>query len=126
MPKVISVHEYVLKPDSDHQEFENALLRARERGLLQLPGLVDYFLMKGIRGYRKGAYAAIWIYESEEAWARLWGPVGQLIPKERYPESWIAWENQVLAPFLAQDPDQIHFTSYKTFASLSSPEELTV
>jgi hypothetical protein len=31
----------------------------------------------------------------------------------QYPENWKIWENVVLAPLLAQDPDTIRFTSYE-------------
>jgi len=50
----------------------NAILCAKARGLLRLPGLVEYYLVKGIRGFRHGLYAAVWIYESKEAWESLW------------------------------------------------------
>jgi hypothetical protein len=113
MPKVISIHEYILKPDVDEKEFESAILSAKELGLLHLPGLVDYYLVKGIRGLRKGSYAAIWIYESKEAWAGLWGAADKPLSKKDYPENWKVWEREMLAPFLIQDPDEIKFTSYQ-------------
>jgi hypothetical protein len=34
-------------------------------------------------------------------------------PAAAYPEKWKIWENEVLAPFLTQDPDTIRFTSYE-------------
>jgi hypothetical protein len=111
--KVISVHEYALKPGADPVQFERAILQARAEGLLELPGLEDYFLLKGIRGTRDGQYTAVWVYESKSAWEALWGPEGQPLPKAHYPKKWKIWEDQVLAPFLAQDPDQIAFTSYQ-------------
>ncbi len=67
MSKVISIHEYTLKPGVSERRFVNAILNAKARGLLVLPGLVDYYLVKGIRGFRNDLYAAIWIYESKEA-----------------------------------------------------------
>ena len=76
MSKIISIHEYVLKPDADKKQFEKAIQKAKERGLLKLPGLVEYHFMKGIKGSRSGYYAAIWIYESREAWERIWGTPG--------------------------------------------------
>jgi hypothetical protein len=54
MSKVISIHEYVLKPGVSEQGFVKAILNAKERGLLRLPGLVDYYMVKGIRGFRYG------------------------------------------------------------------------
>jgi len=112
MSKVISIHEYILKPGVSERRFENAILETKKSGLLHLPGLVDYYLVKGIRGFRNGLYAAVWIYESKEAWESLWGPVGKPISKTDYPQNWKVWENEVLFPFLDQDPDEIQFTSY--------------
>ena len=115
MSKVISIHEYILKPGVSERGFVKAILNAKERGLLRLPGLVDYYLVKGIRGFRYGLYAAVWIYESKEAWESLWGPIDKPINKADYPENWKIWENEVLIPFLDQDPDKIKFTSYQEF-----------
>ena len=112
MPRVISVHEYVLKPGVDVDQFEHAILEARDRGLFELPGLVECVFVKGIRGTRKDQYAAIWIYASERAWIDLWGPVGQPRSKDDYPPTWKTWEDDVLAPFLDRNPDEIIFTSY--------------
>jgi hypothetical protein len=113
MSNVISIHEYILKPGVSERQFVSAILSAKERGLLRLPGLVDYYLVKGIRGSRNGLYAAVWIYESKEAWERLWGPIDEPLSKTDYPENWKVWENEVLLPFLHQDPDNINFTSYQ-------------
>jgi len=110
---IISIHEYELKPGVDETEFEQVLQRARDSGLLQLPGLVGFHFLKGLRGVRSGAYAAIWIYESLEAWEALWGPVDQPISKEQYLENWKIWENEFLAPFLDRDPDRITYTAYQ-------------
>ncbi len=113
MPKVISIHEYTLKPGVDEAQFERAIQKARDRGLLRLPGLVEYHFVKGIRGSRRGRYAAIWVYESKEAWENLWGPPDQPRREQDYPENWKVWENEVLAPFLDRDPDKIEFTAYE-------------
>ncbi len=113
MSKVISIHEYILKPGVKEEQFESAILSAKERGLLNLPGLVEFYFVKRISGSRHGLYAAVWVYESKEAWERLWGPVDNPLSKEDYPENWKVWENEVLSPFLDQDPDKIKFTSYQ-------------
>ena len=113
MSKVISIHEYILKPGVNEEQFEQAVLNAQERRLLRLPGLVDYYLVKGIRGFRNGLYAAIWVYESKKAWESLWGPSNKPLSKTDYPQNWKVWENEVLFPFLDQDPDEIRFTSYQ-------------
>jgi hypothetical protein len=110
--QVISVHEYELKPSVEGAQFERAFKEAEARGLFELPGLLQYHFVKGIRGVRRGKYAVIWVYESKQAWEQLWGPVDQPIPKSKYPDNWLTWENEVLAPFLRQDPDAISFTSY--------------
>ena len=113
MAKVVSVHEYELRPDVPEADFERAIGDAERRGLLDLPGLVGHHFLKGLKGARRGAYAAIWIFESRQAWERLWGPVEAPRPAADYPENWKVWENEVLAPLLTQDPDAIRFTSYQ-------------
>ncbi len=113
MAKVISVHEYELKPGVLEADFERAVHDAERRGLLELPGLVGHHFLKGLKGARRGSYAAIWIFESREAWERLWGPREAPRPPAEYPENWKVWENGVLATFLTQDPDTIRFTSYE-------------
>ena len=113
MPKVICVHEYQLKPGVKPRDFEVAIQTAEERGLLRLPGMLEYHFLKGIKGHRGGLYATIWVYESRAAWERLWGPPESPLQKKDYPERWRVWEKEILAPFLAQDPDQITFTDYQ-------------
>lgn len=113
MSKVISIHEYVLKPDISDDQFEQAFRDAETRGLFRMPGLVAYHFVKGIKGTRRGDYTAIWIYESRAAWEHLWGTVEHPRNKHEYPENWQVWEEAVLAPLLTQDPDTITFTSYE-------------
>jgi len=113
MERIISVHEYVLKPDAEAARFEAAVRRAEAAGWLEVPGLIAHYFLKGIRGYREGAYAMIWIYENQEAWARIWGPAEHPVSKKQYPANWIRWEEEVLAPFLSALPEKIRFTSYR-------------
>ena len=113
MAKVISVHEYELKPGISDEAFERALEDAERRGLFELPGLVGHHFLKGLKGARRNAYAAIWIFESRAAWEELWGTVEAPRPPTEYPDKWKVWENEVLAPLLSQDPDTIRFTSYR-------------
>jgi hypothetical protein len=47
----------------------------------------------------------------KEAWESLWGPIDKPLSKTDYPQNWKVWENEVLFPFLDQDPDKIKFTS---------------
>ncbi len=115
MAKIISVHEYLLKPGISAKQFEEAINKARKEGLLKLPGLSNFHFLKGIRGVRKGKYTAIWIYESLIDWEKLWGPINRPKLKQDYPENWKIWENEVLTPFLISDPDKITFTSYQEF-----------
>lgn len=111
--QVISVHEYELKPGVEASQFERAFKQAEARGLFELPGLVDHHIVKGIRGVRMGKFAVIWVYESLEAWEQLWGLINQPLPKNKYPGKWLTWENEILAPFLSQSPDEIRFTTYQ-------------
>lgn len=110
---IISVHEYTLKPDTDQEKFEETITDAKSRGLFDLSGMKEYHFLKGIRGTRKNKYTAIWIYENEEAWFGIWGPEGNAVSKVSYPNSWKIWEDEILAPYLAEDPDTINFTSYR-------------
>jgi len=116
MTKVISIHEYSLKSSVNEIEFEKALRNTHIHGLLRLPGLETYYFVKGIRGERKGKYTAIWIYRSREMWEKLWGSLENPIKKVDYPKNWKVWEDEVLAPFLDCDPDQITFVSYQEIA----------
>jgi hypothetical protein len=122
MAHVISIHEYDLKPGSDLARFEQALHDADARGLLKLPGLITHYFVKGTKGARRGAYAAVWIYESREAWEHIWGSPEQPRAPHAYPENWKVWEDDVLAPFLAQHPDEIRFTTYEVLDRIRSTE----
>lgn len=113
MSRIVSIHEYELKPEADPAAFEAAVGHARDRELLALSGLVDYYLLKGLKGARTDRYAAVWIYENRAAWEALWGPPDNPVDKEDYPNAWQTWEDEVLAPFLDRDPDTIRFTSYR-------------
>jgi hypothetical protein len=112
MPKVISIHEYELKPGISDEAFERAFKDAERRGLFELPGLVGHHFLKGLKGARRGRYTAIWIFESRAAWEKLWGTLEAPRGPADYPAKWKVWENEVLAPLLSQDPDTIRFTSY--------------
>ena len=113
MGRVISIHEYDLKPGIDIGQFERTLRDADVRALLELPGLVAHHFVKGAKGARRGAYAALWIYESREAWERLWGTVEHPRPPQEYPDTWKIWEDEILAPFLENRPDDLRFTAYE-------------
>ncbi len=106
------MHEYVLRSNVDLDQFEQAVLDARDKGILEIAGLERVAFVRGIRGERHNLYAAIWFYESKEAWESLWGPVDQPHAKHDYPQAWRVWEDEILAPFLDRDPDKITFTTY--------------
>ena len=116
MARIISVHEYDLKPGSNPAQFEHALRDAEARGLFDLPGLVGHHFVKGVKGARRDAYAAVWVYESREAWERLWGPLDRPRRSDEYPEKWRIWEKEFLVPILSSDPDAIRFTAYEELA----------
>src|ERR1700730_891107 len=84
MPKIMFIHEYVLKPGIDARQFESAVRTAQERGLFHLPGLVACHFAKGIKGRRKGDYAGILVYENRRAWEALWGSVEHCRKKHEY------------------------------------------
>lgn len=113
MARVISVHEYELRRDVEPADFEAAIRAARERGLFDLPGLVDVRFARALRATRRQAYAAIWTYESREAWEALWGPPNQPAPRDAHPGVWQEWENGILAQLLDRRPDTINFAAYE-------------
>jgi heme-degrading monooxygenase HmoA len=117
MPHVISIHDYVLRPDVDAQRFEHAVRRAHDLGLFRLPGLIAYHFARGIKGARRGSYTAIWIYESRQAWEALWGAADHPRSAQDHPASWRTWEDEILAPLLSQAPDTITFTAYEAWLS---------
>lgn len=115
---VVSVHHYELAESTTESEFHETVAEAISRGLFdEIPGLVDYRIGRGIKGDRTGKFAAVWIYENHEAWADLWGPVDDPVPKAEYPDDWLTWEDELLDPLLAEDPDKIEYTSYELIAS---------
>jgi len=117
MARVISIHEYDLRPDADEAAFERAIRDAERRHRFDLAGLVEHHFLKGIKGARRGAYTAIWIFESREAWEKLWGSLEAPRQPAEYPKTWMVWENEILMPLLTQHPDAIRFTSYEEFCT---------
>lgn len=113
MGRIVSIHEYELAPGVEPADFEKALREARRQRLFDLPGLREHRFLRGMKGARTGAYTAIWIYDSRAAWEALWGPLDAPRGPAQYPPNWKIWENELLAPLLAQHPDTIRFTSYE-------------
>lgn len=112
---IFSIHHYELPEDTTHEEFRATIREAKRRDLFDLPGLVEYQFLHGIKGIRQDGYTAIWTYESYEAWADLWGAVDDPVPKAEYPDSWLTWEDDLLDPLIAGDPDAVEYTSYEVF-----------
>ena len=113
MARVISIHEYDLKPGVDL-----AALRARypRRGAarpFRPRGPRRASFLRGIKGARRDAYSAVWVFESREVWEKLWGTPEAPRPPAEYPKEWAVWENDILAPFLVRHPDTTRFTSYE-------------
>ena len=115
MGKIISIHEYKLKNDISHIQFEDAIQHARDIDLFNLPGLQKYYFLRHLQGTRKVEYAAVWIYESKDSWIRLWGTKENPKPKNEYPFNWNVWEDEILAPLLSQEPDRIFYAAYEEF-----------
>ncbi|GEM_PF-564792 len=113
MPKVISVHEYTLKAGVSASDFERAVHSAEQRGLFNLLGLESHYFVRALRGARRGAYAAVWVYPSRAVWENTWGSLEQPYPPEKYPNGWIIWEKEILAQYLDREPDRIVFTAYE-------------
>lgn len=112
-PRIVSIHEYELRPEVSGRDFERASHEAHEQGLFELPGLVGFRILHGIKGDRRGRYAAVWVYRDRAAWEALWGPPDMPKAKDEYPESWRVWEDELLAPLLERAPDRISYTSYE-------------
>lgn len=115
MARMISIHEYELKPGTSTASLEQTFWTAESRGLFELPGLTAHHFVKAVKGDRRDAYAAVWVYESREAWERLWGTLDRPRRSEDYPEKWRIWE-ELLAPILSSHPDAIRFTAYEELA----------
>ena len=109
------MHEYILRTDVKEVDLENAVQEAHRHGLLQFAGIEEYHFVRCIRCAQSDCYGTIWNYESKEAWEMLWGSAGKPLSREDYPEKWKVWEQEVLAPFLEDDPDKIRFTAYEEF-----------
>src|SRR3989442_2243391 len=111
MARMISIHEYDLRPGSNAERFQEAIRAAEARGLFQLPGLTAHHFVKGVKGARNDAYAAVWVYESREAWERLWGTLERPLERTQYPEKWRGWGEGVLGPIPSGHPGAITVTA---------------
>ncbi|EMA24378.1 hypothetical protein [Haloarcula argentinensis] len=114
---IVSIHQYELADSASPDDFRDAVTAAVDENLFDdIPGLVDYRIGRGIKGSCTDQFAAVWVYESQASWEAVWGPVDDPLPKSAYPDAWLRWEDELLAPVLADDPDTIEYTSYDVFA----------
>lgn len=113
MPRVISIHDYRFKPGVSTDRVEETIERAINEGLFDLPGLENFHFLLGIKGDAEDRWTAIWVYTSRKAWEQLWGTTSAPKSKDEYPDRWRRWEDDLLAPLLAEDPDKIRFTAYE-------------
>ena len=114
---IVSIHHYELAESATDQAFHGAIREAERRGLFDLPGLVEYRFLRGIKGTRKDGYTALWTYESRQAWQALWGSNEDPVSQDEYPDKWKSWEEELLAPLISGNPDDIDYTSYKVINS---------
>ncbi len=69
-----------------------------------LPGLMEHHFLKGIKGAQGGQYVAVWGTPGSRLIIRAQSRIIRRAPQQ--------WE-QLLAPFLDQEPDRIEFTAYE-------------
>lgn len=110
---IVSIHHYELAAQTAPDELEAAVREAERRGLFNLPGLVDWRFLRGIRGAREGRFAAMWVYADRQVWRDLWGSVDDSASKDAYPDAWVVWEDELLAPLVTGDPDEIDYTTFE-------------
>jgi hypothetical protein len=114
---IVSIHHYELADSATPSDFGDAVAVAVDEELFEgIPGLVDYRIGRGIKGSRTDQFAAVWVYESTDIWEEVWGPVDDPVSKSAYPDAWLRWEDELLDPILADDPDRIEYTSYEVVA----------
>jgi hypothetical protein len=113
MARVISVHEYELPRGVEAAEFAAAIAAARERGLFDVSGLMAVHFARTLRTRRRQTYAAMWVYESREAWDALWKSSGQPDPEDARTGAWPEWESDILARILDHEPNTISYTAYE-------------
>src|SRR4029434_8459753 len=109
MARIISIHEYDLKPGSNPARFEQALRDAEARGLFNLPGLMAHHFVTRVKGSTRSAYAAVWVYESREAWERLWGTLEHPREPTENPAKWRIWGERRRGRILSRTYAAIRF-----------------
>ena len=112
--RIFGFHEYELKDGIDTQYFESVVQSAIMGPKLDMPGLESRHFLKGYKAERKGTYAALWIFKSQEAVEDLFGTEDK--PK-RGPSNFVEFEDSILGRFLDRPVDKILFTDYWELAS---------
>lgn len=106
MSRIYAIHEYELKRGVMSNEFESAIVNKLAN--LHMTGLVSKHLLRGYKGERKGKYAVLWIFESQEALEKLFGTETRPLPE---PPDFVGYEN-FIAKYIDREPMQITFTDY--------------
>ena len=107
--RIFGIHEYELREGRDNRHFESVMKSALMSPKLDIPGLESRHFLKGYKAQRKGSYAALWIFKSQEALEELFGTEGN--PK-RGPPNFMNFEDIVLNKFLDRPANKILFTDY--------------
>lgn len=110
---VIAYHEHELKEDANEEEYLRRIGETIRQ--LRVPGLLKTYIVKGWKGAREGKFGVAWFFENEDAIVRNFGTRDN--PK--WPEDWLRYENEILAPFLDRHPDKIVFTDYIVLEEIS-------
>lgn len=114
--RIFAIHEYELRKGVDAEEFEDVLKDALTSNELDLLGLESRHFLKGYKSERKGEYAVLWIFESQEALESLFGT--EYEPKQG-PQNFVSFERNLLARYLDRPPHMIMYTDYWELASRS-------
>ena len=117
MKRIFAIHEYELMNDVVPQEFELVMKNTLMSAELDMPGLESRHLLKGYKAERKGKYAVLWIFKSQQALEELFGTEHQ--PK-RGPSNFVNYDDKVLSKFLRRPADKILFTDYWELGSRGS------
>jgi 4-alpha-glucanotransferase len=112
MKTVYALHEHDLLPSANKRDYEAKVGEAIKK--LRVDGLLNAYHLKGFKGERQGKYAVLWIFASEEAIVQNFGTP----ENPKWPEEWLHYENEVLAPFIDRHPDKINFSDYHVVAAV--------
>lgn len=103
---IICFHEHELKSNADTFRYETEVSATLSR--LNINGLIQAYLLKGLKGERSCAYAVLWFFSNIEAIENNFGT----LDNPKWPDDWLYYENEILAKYLTVHPDKIHFTDY--------------